>query len=96
MCHKYCAHAPQLESLCTTRKDSRDPRKILHATAETRSSQINIFFFFNEKQGNKGNSLAVQWQGLCALTAKGPALIPGQETKILQAMRCGGKKTPSK
>ena len=43
-----------------------------------------------------GNSLVVQWLEVRVLTAKGPALIPGQETKILQAMRCGGKKTPSK
>ena len=27
-----------------------------------------------------GNSLAVQWLGLCASTARGPDLIPGWET----------------
>ena len=29
-----------------------------------------------------GNSLQVQWLGLCTLTAKGLGLIPGQGTKI--------------
>ena len=28
-----------------------------------------------------GNSLAVQWLGLCTLTAEGPGLIPGQGGK---------------
>ena len=31
-----------------------------------------------------GNSLVVQWLGLCAFTAEGPGSIPGQGTKILQ------------
>lgn len=29
----------------------------------------------------RGNSLLVQWLGLCALTAEGLASIPGQGTK---------------
>jgi len=29
-----------------------------------------------------GNSLAVQWLGLCSLTVEGPCLIPGREVKI--------------
>ena len=29
-----------------------------------------------------GNSLAVQWLGLCTFTAEGPGSIPGWETKI--------------
>ena len=28
-----------------------------------------------------GNSLVVQWLGLCALTVKGPGSIPSQGTK---------------
>ena len=32
-----------------------------------------------------GNALAVQWLGLCALTAKGPSSVSGQGTKIPQA-----------
>ena len=36
-------------------------------------------------------SMAVQWFGLRALTAKGPGLIPGQVTKIPQATQCGQK-----
>ena len=34
-----------------------------------------------------GNSLAVQWLGLCAFTAEGPGSISGQGTKIPQAMQ---------
>ena len=33
------------------------------------------------------NSLAVQWLGLCAFTAKGPGSTPGWGTKILHATR---------
>ena len=36
-----------------------------------------------------GNSLVVQWLGLCASTAGGTGLIPGQGTKILQAAQRG-------
>ena len=38
-----------------------------------------------------GTSMAVQWFGLRALTAKGPGLIPGQVTKIPQATQRGQK-----
>ena len=37
----------------------------------------------------------VQWLGLGALTARGPGSIPGQGTKILQAM-WHGQKPPKK
>ena len=37
-----------------------------------------------------GNSLAVQWLGLCAFTAEGPGSFPDRGTKILQAMQLGG------
>ena len=30
-----------------------------------------------------------QWLRLCTFTAEGPGSIPGQGTKIPQAMRCG-------
>ena len=33
----------------------------------------------------EGNSLAVQWLGFHALTAKSPSSIPGRETTIPQA-----------
>ena len=39
-----------------------------------------------------GNSLAVQWLGLCAFTAEGLGSIPGWETKFLQATRHSQKK----
>ena len=34
-----------------------------------------------------GNSLAVQWLGLCTFIAKGTGSIPGQGTKIPQVVR---------
>ena len=34
----------------------------------------------------------VHWLGLCTLTAKGPGSVPGQETKIPQAMWYSQKK----
>ena len=36
------------------------------------------------------------WLGLSTLTAGGPGLIPGQGTKIPQAMQCGQKKERKK
>ena len=43
-----------------------------------------------------GNSLAVQWLGLHALTAKGPGSIPGWGMKIPQATRHSQKKKKKK
>ena len=39
-----------------------------------------------------GNSLAVQWLGLCAFTAVGLGSIPGRGTEILQATWRGQEK----
>ena len=44
------------------------------------------------KKSLPGNSLAVQWLGLCAFIAEGPGSIPGQGTKIPQAVQCSQKK----
>ena len=41
---------------------------------------------------NKGNSLVVQWLGLCAITAKGAGSIPGQGTKITPATQHSQKR----
>ena len=41
----------------------------------------------SSKEGKSGNSLAVQWLGLCASTAGGPGSIPGRGTEIPQATR---------
>ena len=43
-----------------------------------------------------GHSLAVQWLGLCDLTAEGPGSIPGQGTKIPQAAQRGQKTNKQK
>ena len=43
-----------------------------------------------------GNFLVVQWLGLCAFTAEGPAAIPGQGTRILQVACYGQKKERKK
>ena len=40
----------------------------------------------------RGNSLAVQWLGLCASAAGGTGLIPGRGTKIPHAVQHGQKK----
>ena len=40
----------------------------------------------------QGNSLAVQWLGLCTPTGKVPGWIPGQGTKIPRVVWCGQKK----
>ena len=52
-----------------------------------RSSQV--FYLKNEPSGN---SLAIQWLGLHALPAEGPGSIPGQGTKIPQAVWWGQEK----
>ena len=44
---------------------------------------------------NEGNSLAVQWLGLCALTAKDWGSIPVQGTKIPQSVQHSQKKKKS-
>ena len=54
----------------------------------THSSKLSRY----QKQRNSGNSLAVQWLGLSALTVRGLGSIPGWGTKVLQAARCGPKK----
>ena len=41
---------------------------------------------------SQGNFLAVQWLGLLAFTAEGSGSVPGQGTKILQAMWHSQKK----
>ena len=45
-----------------------------------------------EKNGQNGNSLAVQWLGLHTSTAEDTGSIPGQGTKIPHAMWCWKKK----
>ena len=47
-------------------------------------------------QNPMGNSLAVQWLGLCAFIAEGVGSIPGRGTKILQATWCSPKKKKKK
>ena len=43
-------------------------------------------------RSNRGNSLVVQWLGLCTFTAEGPGSFPGQGTKkIPQATQPGQK-----
>ena len=43
-----------------------------------------------------GNSLVVQWLGLCAFTAEGRGSIPGLGTKILASCAAARKKKKSK
>ena len=44
------------------------------------------------KNLNLGNSLVVQWLGLCAFTAVGPGSFPGRGTNILHKLQCPPKK----
>ena len=53
----------------------------------TRSGIIQDLRGHVKNTGIFGNSLAVQWLGLCAFTAEGSGLIPGWGTKIPQAMQ---------
>ena len=39
-----------------------------------------------------GNSLVVQWLGLCASTAGDMGSIPGQATNVPHAAQCGQKR----
>ena len=49
-----------------------------------------------KKKKKKGNSLAVQWLGLHAFTAKGTGSVPGWGTKIPQASRGQKKQNKTK
>ena len=49
---------------------------------------VQLFNIIN----NAGNSLVVQWLGFHTFTDEGSGLIPGWETKILQALQQGQKK----
>ena len=50
----------------------------------------------DEKEGRRGNSLAVQWLGLRTSIAGGMGSIPGCGTKIPQAAWCGQKQNKTK
>ena len=49
-------------------------------------TEKNIWRNNGQKISKFGTSLAVQWLGLCVSTVEGPGLIPGQGTRIPQAM----------
>ena len=49
-----------------------------------------------QKNKISGNSLVVKWLGLRAFTAKGQGSIPGQGTKIPQAVWCSQKTKQNK
>ena len=58
---------------------------ILDQCYHNRDREKEIWDMFDKQWKAQGNSLAVQWLGLCAFTAEGLGSIPGQETKIPQA-----------
>ena len=60
-------------------------QKKAHATTKTKNSQ-QIQIFKNQFKKME-NYLEVQWLGLRASTAGDMVLIPGQGTKILQAVQ---------
>ena len=52
----------------------------------------NVFLTKDQKECILGNSLAVQWLGLCTSASGGVRSIPGLETKIPHATQYGQKK----
>ena len=54
--------------------------------------KLPLYELHNLKKWVLGNSLAVQWTGLCAFTAGGHSSIPGQGTKVPQATLSGQNK----
>ena len=50
-----------------------------------------VGYDLNNIRVSVGNSLAVQWLGLCTFTAEGTGSIPGRGTKIPQAAQCSQK-----
>ena len=57
---------------------------------EDDQDSVDLFWgVISVKSLSPGNSLAVQWLGLCAFTAAGLDSIPGQGTKIPLALWCG-------
>ena len=62
-------------------------------TSEMRASQQ---WRTSRVEAGLQTSLAVQWLGLCASTARGTCSIPGGSTKILHAMWYGQKKKKKK
>ena len=89
---RYSQRSVNLILICTT--PSHSPLFIPFPT--TPGHQILKFLrtalFLHLLKNSIGNSLAVQWLGLCALTAEGPGSIPGRGTKNPQAERRGQKK----
>ena len=59
----------------------------------TFKNRKKIYYF--KKIGIR-NFLEVKWLGLSTFTAQGVCSIPGQGTKILQAVWCGQKKKKKK
>ena len=58
---------------------------VLDQCYHNRGREKEIWDMFDKEWKAQGNSLAVQWLGLCAFTAEGLGSVPGQETKIPQA-----------
>ena len=61
------------------------------ASTSASSQQSSLLPQVSSLNPTVGNSLAVQWLGLCAFTAEGLGSIPGEGTKIPQATWCGQK-----
>ena len=61
-----------------------------------RQIPYDITYTWHLKYDTYGNSLTVQWLGLCAFTAEGLGSISGRGTKIPQAVWYGKKKKKEK
>ena len=67
------------EQNCVICKDVDEPR-------DCHTNKMS--WWLHRSQPGSGNSLVVQWLGLCASTLQVPGSIPGWETRIPQALWC--------
>ena len=71
--------------------------KVLNLKIKFLTLFFNLFARnYHKKITKRGNSLVVQWLGLCAFTAKGLGSISGWGTKILQSACCSQTKKTNK
>ena len=72
--------------------DAENREDHIWSTLKGFAAPLELLLFTGlSKQKADSTSLAVQWWRLCASDAGGMGLIPGQGTKILQAVQCRQK-----
>ena len=61
----------------------------LALTTITLQGTLAVSIKKKKKKATTGNSLAIQWLGLCTFINEGAGSIPSRGTKILQIAQCG-------